>query len=70
MFVGQIVQTYAPNQPVKRGSEKGFFTFGASTTVMLIEPGRVILDQDLLDHSRAGLETRLLMGTRIGRRST
>jgi len=70
MFVGRIVQTFQPGQPAARGSEKGYFTFGASTTVMLLEPGRVLLDQDLLQQTRSGIETRLKMGTRIGRRAT
>ena len=65
MLVGTIVQTYAPG-PVTRGQEKGYFRFGGSTVVLLLEPGRLCLDADLIEASAAGLETRVKMGTRIG----
>ncbi|MGE0711723.1 MAG: phosphatidylserine decarboxylase [Planctomycetota bacterium] len=66
MVVGTIEQTYAPG-PVRRGAEKGTFHFGGSTVVLLTEPGRVALDEDLLDTTRAGYETLVRMGTRVGR---
>jgi phosphatidylserine decarboxylase len=35
--VGSIVQTYTPDKPLKKGDEKGFFKFGGSTVIMLLE---------------------------------
>jgi phosphatidylserine decarboxylase len=67
LCVGTIVQTYQPG-PVARGAEKGYFRFGGSTVILLFQPGAVTLDADLIAHSRAGLETLVQMGSRIGRR--
>jgi phosphatidylserine decarboxylase len=52
---------------VRRGDEKSLFAFGGSTLVLLAEPGRVVFDADLLEHSARGLETRVRLGTRIAR---
>lgn len=66
--VGGIVQTYEPDQPVARGAEKGYFEFGGSTVVHVVEAGRLELDRDLLEATAAGYETLVLMGSSIGRR--
>jgi phosphatidylserine decarboxylase len=70
LTIGTIVQTYEPGR-VERGAEKGYFGFGGSTVVLLLEPNRVILDEDLVAHSaleRAEpIETLVKMGTAIGR---
>ena len=65
LVVGTIVQTFRPG-PVRRGEEKGYFRFGGSTVVLVLEPGRLRIDPDLIEASAAGLETRIRMGTRIG----
>lgn len=66
LFVGGIVQSYVPDQPVRRGDEKGYFQFGGSTVVMLFEPGRVTFDADLVDAAGRGLEVAVRLGERIG----
>ena len=48
--------------PVKKGEEKGVFDFGGSTVLLLLQPGRAGVCTDLIDNTRAGLETRLRMG--------
>jgi len=53
--VGSIVQTYLPG-PVKKGTEKGYFRFGGSMTMMLFERDRVIFSPDLLEHGAQGRE--------------
>lgn len=68
MLVGGIRQTYIPG-PVNRGDEKGYFCFGASTVILLMEPRRIAMDEDLLVTSAEGLETLVRMGARIGRRA-
>ena len=61
-MVGRIVQTFRPHVEVKKGDERGYFKFGGSTTVMIFPPGKVIIDEDLLQNSARGLETFAKMG--------
>lgn len=63
--VGSIVQTYSSEAPVQRGDEKGYFKFGGSTTLFFVERGRVKFDEDLVEHSKEGLETLVRMGESI-----
>jgi phosphatidylserine decarboxylase len=60
--VGSIVQTYEPEKPVKKGQEKGYFKFGGSTIIMFIKEGIIQVDEDLLQNSLEGLETKVNMG--------
>lgn len=63
--VGAIHETYTPNQPVPKGAEKGYFSFGGSTVVLLFKRGTIILDEDLTENSHK--EIRCLMGQSLGR---
>ncbi len=65
--VGTIRQTFEPESIVRKGQEKGYFEFGGSCLVLLFEPGRVVFDQDLIDHTQKGLETLCLMGSTLGK---
>lgn len=65
--VAGIVQTHARG-PFARMAEKGYFTFGGSTLVLVFTPGSVAFADDLVDNSRAGLETLVRCGETIGRR--
>lgn len=67
LFSGSIVQVYQPG-PVERGQAQGYFGLGASTVILATRPGRLQLDADLMANTRQGLETRLRMGTSLGRR--
>jgi phosphatidylserine decarboxylase len=67
--VGSIRQVFAAGQRVRRGAPKGFFEIGGSTVVMLFREGVIEFDRDLLEHTEAGLETRIRLGDSIGRRS-
>ncbi len=64
--VGGMVNSYTPAVPVEKGSEKGYFKFGGSSTILLFERGRIRLDQDLIDNSENYLETYARMGDRMG----
>ncbi len=64
LLVGRIVQTHSPGT-VSRGQEKGYFSFGGSTVILLARPGVLTFDRDLVEHSRRGLETRVKFGTRV-----
>jgi len=69
-FVGAIHQTYSPGRHVKKGEEKGYFSFGGSCLVLLFEKGRVHLDDDLVQNSENGLETKAFFGGSLGRASS
>ena len=65
MFVGKI-----ENRPrkarVERGQEKGNFAFGGSTVILMTRAGKVLPDQDILEKSLRGIETKVKLGERIG----
>jgi len=65
LLVGKIVNLHGKKH-VQRGEEKGYFQFGGSTVVMLVQKDRVQLDADILKNSREGVETVVRMGERIG----
>ena len=46
--------------------EKGYFAYGGSTVILLLEAGRVALDEDILRYSAQGIESRVRTGERIG----
>jgi phosphatidylserine decarboxylase len=64
--VGSICQTYTSEQTVSKGSEKGYFRFGGSSTITIFEPGRVRFDQDLVDNSKQHRELYARIGDRMG----
>ncbi|KAF5369060.1 hypothetical protein D9758_002923 [Tetrapyrgos nigripes] len=66
MMVGTIVTTVEEGQTIKRGEEFGYFAFGGSTIVVLLEPGVVQWDEDLLINGQASLETLVRVGMGIG----
>lgn len=65
--VGSIHQTYSPDQSVRKGEEKGYFSFGGSCVILLFEKNTIIFDDDLAAHSYRNLETKCLMGQSLGR---
>ena len=66
-FVGSIVQTFEPEKHYAKGDEKGYFEFGGSCILLLFEPARIQLDQDLIENTHQGLETLGQMGQSLGR---
>ena len=50
----------------KRGDEKGYFNFGGSTVVLILEKDKVRLNKKLLKNSKEGIETYVKMGMVIG----
>ena len=65
LLVGRIVNHHGEAE-VKRGQEKGYFQFGGSTVVLLLEKGRVVMDADILENSRNHIETIVKMGEQVG----
>lgn len=66
--VGSIIQSYTPNTPVLKGAEKGYFKFGGSTTILFFKKNTITIDEDILEQSKLGFETLVLMGESIGKR--
>lgn len=65
--VGSILQTYQPGNPVQKGTEKGYFAFGGSSTITIFEPGRVRLESDLTAVSSQQTELYSRIGTPMAR---
>ncbi len=60
--------TYGQSLPgfVEKGDEKGFFSFGGSSVLTLFEPNRILLAEDLLEHSTHNRELYARMGEPMG----
>lgn len=65
-MVGGIVETYQPEQRVDKGAEMGYFKFGGSTVLILVDSDKIKIDPDILHNTRSKLETYVKMGERIG----
>ena len=61
MLVGRIVNHHG-TCTVTRGEEKGFFQYGGSTVIVLVEKGRITVREDLLTHSTNNTETPVKLG--------
>lgn len=68
MMVGKITNLKHGRGMVEKGQEKGYFEFGGSTVILLLQHGKVRLDTDLIENSENGYETIVKMGERIGER--
>lgn len=64
--VGSIIQTFTPNQPIAKGTEKGFFRFGGSSTILLFEKNRIKLADDLIKQSLQNRELYAHIGDFLG----
>lgn len=65
-MVGSIYDSYQANQAVIKGDEMGYFAFGGSSILMLIQADQLKIDADLLENTKNGYETAVKMGERIG----
>lgn len=64
-FVGAIHETYQEGKCAK-GEEKGFFSFGGSSLILLFPPKSIEFDRDLLEASALQMEIKCLMGQSMG----
>lgn len=69
LCVGKIVQTDPSKREFRRGEEKGYFLFGASTVVLLGEPGRWKPEADLLEQTAQSRESFVKLGAAIASRT-
>lgn len=51
---------------VNKGEEKGYFMYGGSTIVLLVESNKIKIDDEILKNSKNGLETIVRYGEKIG----
>lgn len=67
LMVGKISNLHTEGGvKVTKGEEKGYFEFGGSTILLLLEKDKVKLCDDLLKNTREGFETKLLQGSMLG----
>ena len=64
ILVGKI--TNHKKDKFKRGDEKGYFSFGGSTILLLFKEGVIKMDTDILKFSKEKIETKVRMGEKIG----
>lgn len=64
-MVGSIIETYVPNQKINKGDEMGYFAFGGSTIVLLIDKNKLKIDADILENTKKNIETFVKMGEKI-----
>jgi phosphatidylserine decarboxylase len=62
MLTGKIVHTFTPTINVNKGDEAGYFEFGGSTVVLLLQRGMAKPKQIFIEHSLQGYETAIKMG--------
>ena len=71
MEVGALMVGKIENRPVmshvRRGQEKGNFAFGGSTIIYMTQKDKVFPDLDILINSADGIETKVQIGSRIGK---
>lgn len=66
LLVGRIVNRYIDSTDVRRGEEKGYFEFGGSTIILLIQKDKVAPLDRIVENSRKDIETRVRQGELVG----
>ena len=66
ILVGRIVNRYVASTDVRRGEEKGYFEFGGSTIILLIQKDKVAPLDRIVENSRKDIETRVRQGELVG----
>ncbi len=66
-LVGKITNAHGyGKRTVRRGEEKGYFEFGGSTIILLVEKDKVQICEDLIKNTKQGFETKVLQGEILG----
>ncbi|MBP5672799.1 MAG: phosphatidylserine decarboxylase [Victivallales bacterium] len=66
--VASITQT-SDGPTFKRGEEKGYFSFGGSTIILVFQKNHIHFDQDILEHTEQNIETLVKTGQPIAKSS-
>lgn len=67
LMVGKI-RNHQRFGKVERGTEKGMFLYGGSTVVVLLEKDKVNIPEEYFENTKNDIETRVLYGSKIGKR--
>ena len=65
MMVGRINNAHT-KEHFARGQEKGYFSFGGSTVIVLYKKDAVVPDEDIAENSAREIETTVLLGEHVG----
>jgi len=65
--VGSITQSFQPRRPCRKGEEKGYFSFGGSSVIVLFERGKIEFDTDFLDLTARDIEVKAKYGQVLGK---
>lgn len=65
MMVGRI-NNYHKSESFLRGEEKGYFSFGGSTIILLYQKDAIEMDEDIAENSKTEIETTVLYGEKVG----
>ncbi|MCL4115101.1 UNVERIFIED_CONTAM: hypothetical protein GTU68_037658 [Idotea baltica] len=65
-MVGSILHTYESGKKLQKGDEMGYFAFGGSTVVILVQKDKITIDADLIENTKNRIETAVKMGERLG----
>ncbi|MCI7813865.1 MAG: archaetidylserine decarboxylase [Lachnospiraceae bacterium] len=66
LMVGKICNLSGEGK-VKKGQEKGYFEFGGSTVILLLQKDKVVLREQFLRNTKKGIETKIQMGQELGK---
>lgn len=66
MLVGKIQNHCEAPGTFSKLQEKGYFAYGGSTVILLLQRNAVRLDEDILHYSARGIESKVRMGEQIG----
>ena len=66
MLVGKITNNKKGPGEVNRGAEKGYFEYGGSTIIVLLQKDKVEMDEKIIEATEKGIETPVKMGEKIG----
>lgn len=50
-----------------KGDEKGYFSYGASTVIVIVQKNKVEIDEDILKMNKKNIEVKVKYGERIGK---
>ena len=64
MMVGKINNNHRTDR-FERGDEKGYFSFGGSTIIVLYKKDTVVPDEDIDENSKTEIETTVLFGEKV-----
>ena len=65
--VGSITQTFSAEKKYLKGGQKGYFSFGGSSIVMLFEKNKIKFDEEFLKMTKRNIEVLSMFGKKLGK---